>query len=158
VRFLQQTARALLQIDDSPERTAFAFALGVFLGFSPLLGLHTVLGLAVAFLFRLNKIAVLVGVYTNTPWLLVPFYGFAAWLGLKMTGLSDAITLPHVGFLELFGAEFWKWLISQWWLLIPAFVGSSALCIFLALIAYPIALFTLRKFKGRPVVEPTSDT
>lgn len=30
---------ALLHIDDTPDRTAAAFALGVFFGFSPLLGL-----------------------------------------------------------------------------------------------------------------------
>ena len=35
---------ALLHIDDTPERTAAAFALGVFFGFSPFLGLHTLLG------------------------------------------------------------------------------------------------------------------
>ena len=41
---------ALLHIDDTPERTAAAFALGVFFGFSPLLGLHTILGIVFAFL------------------------------------------------------------------------------------------------------------
>ena len=35
---------ALLHIDDSPERTAAACALGVFFGFSPMIGLHTVFG------------------------------------------------------------------------------------------------------------------
>ena len=35
---------ALLHIEDTPERTAAAFALGVFFGFSPFLGLHTILG------------------------------------------------------------------------------------------------------------------
>ena len=35
----------LLHIDDTPERTAAAFALGVFFGFSPFLGLHTLLAI-----------------------------------------------------------------------------------------------------------------
>ena len=43
---------ALLHIEDSPERTAAAFALGVFFGFSPLLGLHTILGVIAAFSAR----------------------------------------------------------------------------------------------------------
>ena len=47
--------RRLLALDDTPERIALAFAVGVFLAFSPLLGLHTVLGLAIAFLFGLNR-------------------------------------------------------------------------------------------------------
>ena len=40
---------ALLHIQDTPQRTAAAFALGVFFGFSPFLGLHTVMALALAF-------------------------------------------------------------------------------------------------------------
>src|SRR5262249_50056764 len=53
----------LLHIHDTPERTAAAFALGVFLGFSPFLGFHTILGIALAFLLNLNRVAVLLGVY-----------------------------------------------------------------------------------------------
>ena len=45
---------ALLHVDDTPERTAAAFALGVFFGFSPFLGLHTVLGLGVRVPARLQ--------------------------------------------------------------------------------------------------------
>ena len=37
---------ALLHIQDTPERTAAAFALGVFFGFSPFLGLHTIMAIA----------------------------------------------------------------------------------------------------------------
>ena len=42
----------LLHVDDTPERTAAAFALGVFFGFSPFLGFHTILGIAFAFLLN----------------------------------------------------------------------------------------------------------
>ena len=59
---------ALLHIDDTPERTAAAFALGVFFGFSPLLGFHTLLGVVAAFVLNLNRVAVLLGVYSNLPW------------------------------------------------------------------------------------------
>src|SRR5207248_11671647 len=55
----------LLHIDYTPKRTAAAFALGVFFGFSPFLGLHTLLGVAFAFLLNLNRVAVLLGVYSN---------------------------------------------------------------------------------------------
>ena len=52
----------LLHAHDTPERTAAAFALGVFLGFSPLLGFHTGLGLILAFALKLNRVAVLLGI------------------------------------------------------------------------------------------------
>lgn len=62
----------LLHTHDTPQRTAAAYAIGVFFGFSPFLGLHTVLGLCVAFALNLNRVAVLVGVYSNLPWILPP--------------------------------------------------------------------------------------
>ena len=45
----------LLHIEDTPERTAAAFALGVFFGFSPLLGFHTILAIVFAFFLNLNR-------------------------------------------------------------------------------------------------------
>jgi uncharacterized protein (DUF2062 family) len=45
----------LLHTHDTPQRTAAAYALGVFFGFSPLLGLHTVLGVIVAHRRRLEQ-------------------------------------------------------------------------------------------------------
>src|SRR5947207_13932989 len=77
---------ALLHIDDTPERTAAAFALGAFIGFSPFSGLHTVLGIALAFLPNLNRVAVLPGVYTNMPWFLGPYYDVAPLVGATLPG------------------------------------------------------------------------
>lgn len=71
----------LLHTHDTPERTAAAYAVGVFFGFSPFLGLHTVLGLVVAFAFNLNRVAVLLGVYSNLPWILPAYYTLSTTLG-----------------------------------------------------------------------------
>src|SRR6266487_2552637 len=71
----------LLHTHDTPERTAAAYALGVFFGFSPLLGLHTVLGLVFAFAFDLNRVAVLLGIYSNLPWILPAYYTLATLAG-----------------------------------------------------------------------------
>jgi uncharacterized protein (DUF2062 family) len=74
----------LLHTHDTPERTALAYAVGVFFGFSPLLGLHTVLGLIVAFVFNLNRVAVLLGIYSNLPWILPAYYTLATMLGAAL--------------------------------------------------------------------------
>src|SRR5437867_10851739 len=76
----------LLHIEDSPERTAAAFALGVFFGFSPFLGFHTLLAIIVAFLLNMNRVAVLMGVYSNLPWFLAPYYAIATMVGSELTG------------------------------------------------------------------------
>src|SRR4029077_882144 len=77
---------ALLHIEDTPERTAAAFALGVFFGFSPFLGLHTLLAILVAFLLDMNRVAVFLRVYSNLPWFLAPYYAIATMVGSELTG------------------------------------------------------------------------
>src|SRR5919107_1947223 len=86
VRFprLRGWLEQLLHTHDTPARTAFAYALGVFFGFSPFLGLHTILGLAFAFALNLNRVAVLLGVYSNLPWILVPYYSLVTWVGAAL--------------------------------------------------------------------------
>src|SRR3954470_6927406 len=74
----------LLHTHDTPTRTAAAYAVGVFFGFSPFLGLHTVLGLVVAFAFNLNRVAVLLGIYSNLPWILPAYYSLATLLGAAL--------------------------------------------------------------------------
>jgi len=74
----------LLHTHDTPQRTAAAYAVGVFFGFSPFLGLHTVLALVVAFAFNLNRVAILLGVYSNLPWVLPAYYSLATMLGATL--------------------------------------------------------------------------
>jgi len=145
VRLIRRTLQLLALIQDSPRRTAVAFSLGVFLGFSPLIGIHTFLGLFLAYAFRLSKVGVLVGVYMNSPWLIVPYYGFATWFGVKITGMPEGTRLPHMSFSQMFAWEFWQNLFAQYHLLIPAALGSTILAILFALLSYPIALHALRK-------------
>lgn len=78
---MRQWLDQMLHTHDTPERTAAAFALGVFFGFSPLLGLHTLLGLVFAFALNLNRVAVLLGIYSNLPWILPAYYTLVTMMG-----------------------------------------------------------------------------
>ncbi len=132
---------SLLHIHDSPQRTALAFAVGVFIGFSPFLGLHTIIAIGVAFLFNLNRIAVLVGAYSNLPWFLAAWYALAtaggAWLlGTTLPpGFGDR--LGELFKLSLFHAGFWRRLVEEmrplFW---PYFVGSTLGSTLLSVVAY----------------------
>lgn len=136
---------ALLHIDDTPERTAAAFALGVFFGFSPFLGLHTILGIVFAFLLNFNRIAVLLGVYANLPWIIGPYYALATMAGARITGHHPPpalrAQLAALFELSLLHSEFWHRLITILQpLLWPYTVGSTLGALVLAAIAYPLAL------------------
>jgi len=83
-RTVERWLESLLHIHDTPSRTAAAFGVGVAIGFSPFVGLHTVIGLVLAFVFNLNRVAVLAGCWVNLPWFMGPYYAgmtaAGAWL------------------------------------------------------------------------------
>ena len=132
---------SLLHIHDTPQRTALAFAVGVFIGFSPFLGLHTVIAIGVAFLLNLNRVAVLVGAYANLPWFLPAWYGLSTAVGAWLlrtklpSGFGDRLT--QLFSLSLFHAEFWRQVAQEmrplFW---PYFIGSALGAALLSVAAY----------------------
>jgi len=146
--------RRLLAIDDPPERTALAFSIGVFIAFSPFLGLHTILATVIAFLFRFNKIAIYTGTFVNNPLLtLVPIiigsYGVGALilgrpLGIPAEGV-ELLKDPHI-----FSGEYYHRIFVQSWdLVVPFAVGGMVLSIVCSLLAYPLTLRALRVYRSR---------
>jgi uncharacterized protein len=133
----------LLHTHDTPERTARAFALGVFFGFSPFLGLHTILALCVAFMMRLNRVAVLIGVYSNLPWILPAYYTLATVAGAALIradippGLLAQLreTMTDVAWGEI--RRLADMLAPLAWSFL---VGSTLCAIALSLIAYRVSL------------------
>lgn len=151
---LKESIKKLLHIEDTPERTALAFSIGIFLGFSPFLGFHTLSGIAIAFLFGFNRVAILLGVWTNTPWGLLPYYTIATWLGTKIVGYQfDDFKFKEILNLGLnrgfFSIEFWNGIYSQKGLFISFHIGSLILSTFLALVAYPLSLRWIRAYRSR---------
>lgn len=149
---LKDLVKKLLHVEDTPERTALAYAIGVFLGFSPFLGFHTLLGLAIAFLFGLNRVAILLGVWTNNPWWVVPFYMVATWVGMWVTGFwVEWATLKEIfrlgmdqGFMS---SNFWERFTSQGGLLLSFLIGSLILCTLLGVVAYPLSLKWIKFYR-----------
>lgn len=136
---------SLLHIADTPERTAAAFAMGVFFGFSPLLGLHTLLALALAFVFNLNRVATLLGVYSNLPWIIGPYYAIATMVGAQITrkriprGLRGQLRMLFD--MSMLQGEFWSHLFGVLKpLAVPFAVGSTFGALLLAAAAYQLAL------------------
>src|SRR5262249_36411124 len=136
----------LLHIDDTPERTAGAFALGVFFGFSPMLGLHTALAVALAFLLNLNRVAVLLGVYSNLPWIIAPYYALATLVGAQITnhriprGFQGEVR--RLFDLSMLTGDFWHRLFHIIRpIMLPYVVGSTLCALLLTAAAYHLALW-----------------
>jgi uncharacterized protein (DUF2062 family) len=133
----------LLHTHDTPQRTAAAYALGVFFGFSPLLGLHTVLGLAFAFALNLNRVAVLLGIYSNLPWILPAYYSLATVLGATILRVQVP---PNVlrDLSAALSAASWADFRALGHVLTPLAwayaLGSTIGSVILAVVAYRVAL------------------
>ena len=146
--------RRLLAIDDPPERTALAFSIGVFIAFSPFLGLHTIIATLLAFAFRFNKVAIYSGTFVNNPLLtLVPIivasYGVGAFI------LGRPLKIPREG-LELlknpsiFSRDYYHQLFRHSWNVVEPFaIGGMVLSVVCSVIAYPLTLRALRAYRAR---------
>src|SRR5215210_95375 len=128
------TLRRLLAIDDPPERTALAFSIGIFIAFSPFLGLHTIMATALAFIFRFNKVAIYTGTFVNNPFLtLVPI--ILASYGIGALVLGRPLSLPEEGMAllgepHLLTAGYWSALSRHAWdILLPFSIGGMTLSV-----------------------------
>jgi len=149
----------LLHTHDTPQRTAAAYALGVFFGFSPFLGLHTVLGLIFAFALNLNRVAILLGIYSNLPWILPAYYTLATMLGAAilrvqvppglLRELSDALT-------DASWADFRHLAHALTPLLWGFALGSLSGAVILAVVAYRVSLAMVIAHRRRLETHPQS--
>ncbi len=98
-KYIQDRIHALVKLDDPPHKLALAFALGVFIAFSPTIGLHMITCLVVGWMFRLNKLVIITASFINNPWTIVPLYGFCVWFGIKITG--DDAAVPRIAWDQL---------------------------------------------------------
>lgn len=145
----RSTFRRLLALDDPPERTALAFAIGVFIAFCPLLGLHTILATSIAFLFRFNKIAIYSGTFINNPFLtLVPIIIASYAIGAFVLGRPLSIPAEGVELLKdphLLTADYYRRIFRESWQIVwPFSIGAMVLSVVCSLVAYPVTLWLLR--------------
>lgn len=82
---IRSLVERLVMQEKCPHKLALTCALGVFIGISPLIGLHTAMTFLFGWMFALSIPAVFaVSVFVNNPWTMVPVYSldhlFGTWL------------------------------------------------------------------------------
>ena len=150
----RSTFRRLLAIDDPPERTALAFSIGIFIAFSPFLGLHTIMATLLAFLFKFNKIAIYAGTFLNNPFLtLVPIIIVSYGVGAFILGRPLGIPPEGVELLKnpaLFSSDYYrKVFVQSWFIVYPFAIGGMVLSVVCSVVAYPLTLRALRAYRRR---------
>ncbi len=137
---LKEKIRLLLFINESPHRIALTFSIGLFIGISPFIGAHTILALLVAFIFRLNKIIILLGTYVTNPWTIIPIYTFSTFIGAKILGIKSVI--PDIDWTDI---TFLKIMNGMKPLVIPFFVGTTFVGAISSIIIYFILYALIKK-------------
>jgi len=148
----------LAVLDEAPRRTAMALAVGVGLSFSPLLGLQVLLAVGITLAFRLSRIAVLVGLCANVPWIMLPWYalttaGAAAVLGTSTGDLRGRLDL--ILSVPFYRAAFWGYaadLLEAF--LLPFLLGPTLGALALAGLTYSVALRVLTRRAAERIGTP----
>jgi len=153
--YFQDKFKSIFHVKDSPHRIAMAFAIGVFMGISPFLGLHYIGAFFIAWLFKLNKLVAMVGVSVNNPWTIVPISTFCVWIGAKLMGIKQVlpeVDWKNISLVSIVGRfsdlQNFIDLVKQLWpFLASFFVGSFLICTVSAVAGYFIIQILIKKYK-----------
>ena len=74
-------ARIILRSHGTPEQVALGAVIGVFVGLTPLLGIHLPTALLLAWMLRASRLATLPGVFVTNVFTAIPIYTFTYKLG-----------------------------------------------------------------------------
>ncbi len=132
IRQFKLNVLRFIRLRNSPDEIAKGFALGVFVGLTPTMGVQIPIAIFLAFLLKENKLAAALGVWVTNP-LTAPFiYALEYEMGRMLLGMERA-RLPEelsFGIVRDLG----------WGVLLPLTVGSLILGTICAAISYALAL------------------
>ena len=140
--------RKLLELRDTPHAIAGGVAIGVFIGFTPLFGIKTLLCLALAYLLRCNPIAAVIAVSLHDvaipfwPVLLKVEYDVGAWILGHFEHVPTKIDMKHFRFHDML-----KW-TTFFSVGLPLLIGSLFLSTPAAAVSY-IGMLRLLQYREK---------
>lgn len=139
----------LLNLHDAPHSLAGGVAIGMFMGFTPLFGLKTLLCVGVAYLLRCNPIAAVIAVSLHdvvTPvWPVLLEFEYA--IGSRLLGFFDGVAHP-ASVTEFHIHELMKW-TTFFTIGLPMLLGSLFLSAPAAALSYAVMLPIFKKRERR---------
>jgi len=84
-----------IKIRGRPKEIALGFALGIFIGMTPTMGIQMPVAIFFAAMLKGSKISAAFGVWITNPFTSPFIYGLTYVVGAKVLGLKTAMTLPN---------------------------------------------------------------
>ena len=141
--------KKLLDLQDAPHALAGGVAIGMFIGFTPLFGVKTLLCLGLAFLFRCNPLAAVISVTLHD--VVTPLWPVL--LGLEYEIGSFFLKFVNGTPPEIHSMHFHIHDVMQWTTFfgvgLPMLIGSMFLSAPAAVIAYSLTLPIFRRREER---------
>ena len=122
----------------SPKEIALAIAIGNFIGFIPIIGTHTLTAIALAYIFRLNTLIVILGTQISNP----ISYPFQLFISAEVGSL-----ILDGNFLEITFSRDINYLNHY---ILPIIVGSLVLGIIVSSLSYILIKNILHKRRRSP--------
>ena len=157
---IKELMHHLLHLDETPHDLAKSLAVGVFVAFTPFLGLHTVVVLLLAWVFRLNKVVALTGTLVNNPWTIAFIFVGPTWAaaaGMRYMGLDlpplnyETVSAHFVGTMEqyeIWQPVFWKTFLMEFKPFIHAFLAGTTLAgLAASLFVYVVTFFGIKYYR-----------
>jgi len=146
IQFFKTLFAKLFLINDSPQKIALGFGLGIFLGVLPASG--PIAAITLATIFRINKASALIASLLVNTWINIVTFFLALKLGSKILGInwqdiyqeSNEI-IQNFHFKNLFDKTIIK-------ILLPTLLGYFIISLILGLIAY-LLIFMIIKLKNK---------
>lgn len=92
---LHRVYTRFVKIRGNPREISLGFALGIFVGMSPFMGLHTAIAVFLAALLKWNKISAALAVWISNPLTAPVIYGFTYVIGAKTLNFKNHYQLPN---------------------------------------------------------------
>jgi hypothetical protein len=140
----QRAYDRFIKLRGCPREIARGFAVGIFVGFTPTLGVQMLIAVPLAALLKSNKLAAAAGVWISNP-VTVPFiYGLTYFVGSRLTGLSGHPSIgfaPGITLVEVAArAPHFFWTLA---------VGGIAVGLPVAVAGYSLSLAAVTRYRER---------
>lgn len=143
---------------DTAEQIARGLSVGIFIAFTPTIGLQLVLAYCMATLLKASRAAAFIPVWITMPVTIPPVFAFTYWVGTWFVGgpsvghvRSELTRLVwrmdrHEAFDLL--AHFQEILHLSEEIIVPLWIGGCVIGALFAVISYPLSLRAIRRYRA----------
>jgi len=139
----------VLHIDDTPHRIAMGVAIGMFITWTPTVGLQMILVVALSWLLGANKLVGVPFVWISNPFTLVPIYYPNYMVGVAILGgdyeAPDFVKAASAGGSMLNRMKVW-W-TETYNALVPLWLGSIIVGLALGILSYGLIYYAVIKYR-----------